>query len=326
MIDRELLNQLTYEIAWRVARLEEQESLSNSAASPLYHYTTAEGFMGILESKELWATNILFLNDTSELVDAIKLFTSELETNPLKLGERTGWLQTLILPNLETAPVDHFVVSFCEHGDLLSQWRAYGARGSGYSLGFEPSALTRNPLGGHLPSNRLLRKVIYDLPTKRALIQARLDILREVLEPRAAELEADGDNEIRVLLTLFAQVALTLNPDRALMKNPAFREEGEWRLLQSLKFPRRENVTDIRVRAINGSLAPFVRLPWMPLELGRPSLVQREAPPSKSGSLKRVYCGPTAHPVLKHKAAEQLPAGAGWKETEVMDSVVPLRQ
>ena len=141
---------------------------------------------------------------------------------------------------------------------------------------------------------------------------------------RAAELEADGDNEIRVLMTLWAQVALTLHPVLALMKHFAFREEGEWRLLQSLKFAKREKASDIHVRAISGNLAPFVRLPWMPLD--QPSPVQKAAPPSRNASLKRVYCGPTTHPILKHKAVEQLLAGAGWTETEVIDSEVPLRQ
>src|SRR5580698_8671217 len=129
MINAELMRHLTYEIAVRIARLEEQESQNSTPPSILYHYTTTEGLLGIIESKELWATNILFLNDTSELVDAFKLFASELEANPIKLGERKGWLQTMILPSLETAEVDHFVVSFCENGDLLSQWRAYGAKG-----------------------------------------------------------------------------------------------------------------------------------------------------------------------------------------------------
>jgi hypothetical protein len=95
------------------------------------------------------------------------------------------------------------------------------------------------------------------------------------------------------------------------MKNPAFGEEGEWRLLRSFTFPKQENVTDIRVRAINGGLAPFVRLPWMPLEGAPPA--EGEAS-SRNRGLKRVYCGPAEHPVLKHRAAKQLLAGEGWKD------------
>jgi hypothetical protein len=32
----------------------------------VYHYTTAEGLKGIIESRCLWATNVNFLNDVSE--------------------------------------------------------------------------------------------------------------------------------------------------------------------------------------------------------------------------------------------------------------------
>src|SRR5690349_9221535 len=34
-----------------------------------------------------------------------------------------------------------FVASFCEHGDVLSQWRAYSAGGKGLALGFDSREL-----------------------------------------------------------------------------------------------------------------------------------------------------------------------------------------
>ena len=34
----------------------------------LYHYTTWEGLLGILQTQTLWATHYRFLNDYSELV------------------------------------------------------------------------------------------------------------------------------------------------------------------------------------------------------------------------------------------------------------------
>jgi hypothetical protein len=36
----------------------------------LYHYTTIEGLKGILESEEIWATDVDYLNDGSEYVYA----------------------------------------------------------------------------------------------------------------------------------------------------------------------------------------------------------------------------------------------------------------
>lgn len=32
----------------------------------LYHYTSKEGFLGIIENKTLWASSILFMNDEKE--------------------------------------------------------------------------------------------------------------------------------------------------------------------------------------------------------------------------------------------------------------------
>ncbi|MCI0477009.1 MAG: hypothetical protein L0Y55_12240, partial [Anaerolineales bacterium] len=40
--------------------------------SPIFHYTSASGLMGILDSNTIWATNIFYLNDFAELVLAIK--------------------------------------------------------------------------------------------------------------------------------------------------------------------------------------------------------------------------------------------------------------
>jgi hypothetical protein len=103
---------LSHEIAVRIFGLEQAENAAESIPTTLYHYTTTDGLLGILASEEVWATDIRFLNDTSELVDAIKLFSDELEANPLNLGKETGWLHRIITPNLDTAPVDHFVISF----------------------------------------------------------------------------------------------------------------------------------------------------------------------------------------------------------------------
>ena len=38
--------------------------------SDLYHYTTIKGFMGIVDSEQMWATDLQYINDTKELVYA----------------------------------------------------------------------------------------------------------------------------------------------------------------------------------------------------------------------------------------------------------------
>ena len=45
----------------------------------LYHYTSQKGLLGILQTKKLWMTNILYLNDSSECIHTIDLLKSEVE-------------------------------------------------------------------------------------------------------------------------------------------------------------------------------------------------------------------------------------------------------
>jgi hypothetical protein len=45
----------------------------------LYHYTSQKGLLGILEHDNLWMTNILYLNDSSEFKHTLDLVKTELE-------------------------------------------------------------------------------------------------------------------------------------------------------------------------------------------------------------------------------------------------------
>jgi len=45
--------------------------LATAPPDMLYHYTSSTGLIRIAESKKLWATNILYLNDSRELDHAM---------------------------------------------------------------------------------------------------------------------------------------------------------------------------------------------------------------------------------------------------------------
>jgi len=63
------------------------------------------------------------------------------------------------------APQDFYVCCFCEEDDLLSQWRSYGANGTGVSLGFESTGFTFLT-GADVPSQTglmSLSRVFYNL-------------------------------------------------------------------------------------------------------------------------------------------------------------------
>jgi hypothetical protein len=131
----------------------------------LFHYTTAEGLIGILQTQSLFATHSAFLNDSTEcrIIRDILLprLEKELKDATPKLVQR-GVIDPKILTdfgddlfrqeadNMLTAMsqttnniAPYFVTSFCvhepntpacEHG-LLSQWRGY-AKG-GFAIEFD---------------------------------------------------------------------------------------------------------------------------------------------------------------------------------------------
>ncbi len=321
---RTTLSEELGEIAKRIESSFEELSLSeaDSVDTPpdtFYHYTSGDGLVGILKEKELWATNILYLNDSTELSDARDVFSAELKTS-LDLGQLSNWISTGLALYARILPFDHFVVSFCEHGDLLSQWRGYGPRSSGYSLGFWSSALSaaarteKNNYRGVCS----LRKVKYKNTEKAKMIGKRINILREALAPVANLLLGMTDPERGQHDVFLWQIASSLNPTFALMKNAAFDAEEEWRLVRTFRrhvVPTEEE-SPVLVRPVKGRLAPYLKLPWP---------VPNNGNSNELRGLNIVYCGPSAEPLLDQRAIGDLLLSCNSFRTRVLQSKVPLR-
>src|SRR5215211_7755183 len=120
----------------------------------VYHYTNAAGLLGIISTGQLWATDIEFLNDAEELTYARAAVLADLraradEIAPPETGSEDGLRADVLRsiaeeleypPQGEPSSTYHiYATCFCEDGDLLSQWRAYGGDG-GYAIGFRASS------------------------------------------------------------------------------------------------------------------------------------------------------------------------------------------
>jgi hypothetical protein len=284
----------------------------------LYHYTSGEGLLGIVRSREIWSTNILYLNDASELSHATEVLTSELETTPLKLRANAGTFSMSIPVYSKDLTLDHFVASFCEDRDLLSQWRGYGS-GAGYSVGF-PSSVLRWVAARSENNDRgacTLRKVKYSLDQQKPMIRTRIAVLNEILEPMAEGLEPTYDDEWPRLVLLQNQIAASFHPTLALMKHVAFEGEKEWRLVRTLwKPPVPTADWSVQFRIIGGRLAPYLPITW----------VLPNTPPSQEvRGLREVWCGPSVNPELTEKVVRDLLIAEHCWNVRVLRSQVPLR-
>ncbi len=107
----------------------------------LYHYTSIGTAERIVQSKELWATNIYYLNDGSEFTHGKRLMRELLARAADESAAGRDFRTAVEYSVLEYPHLNIFVVSFSEIGDLLSQWRSYCPPNRGVSLGIPPTSL-----------------------------------------------------------------------------------------------------------------------------------------------------------------------------------------
>lgn len=207
----------------------------------------------------------------------------------------------------------NYVTCFCQNDNLLSQWRAYGQVG-GYSLGFHISRA--NP-GLKIPGNFWdvrLAKVIYNDYVQRERINSFLkEALLAISDPSLAEV-SDSDRKVLQRDALM-YIENQLVDEIVTFKNPAFKEEKEWRMIvrpRLIAFRETENPaeqgTTFKFRGSRGFLIPY-------LELG---------PTSEHLPLKSVRFGPSLDPIRAGNSVRMLLGTCGFRDVKVSGSEIPV--
>lgn len=194
----------------------------------LYHYTDLTGANGIITSKSLRITKIQYLNDESEMKYGINLFRDAVNNISERMpdSEKKEFLKTTAEQLDSFMNTNICVASFCENGNLLSQWRAYGGSRCGLALGF-----SREPLRKILSAGSMnLWKCVYDIESQNKIINNLIDHLLRSYDT-IVEYRNSCDDWGRVkqgLITFFNTTFLRIAP---ILKNYHFREELEWRIV-----------------------------------------------------------------------------------------------
>jgi hypothetical protein len=262
-------------------------ALQGQAPYAIYHYTDAAGVNNIVESGHIWASDLLYLAGSHELDYVCELIRTEIgmrwNANDPLLSEFCARASDVLDPRIWTRSI--FAACFCENGDALAQWRAYaGARG-GYAVGLRTALLDAD--SGRYPAAHL-RRVIYDPERQSALIGGLLDralaLLRSVDTVRLEAIEA-------VLEYLADHLAELV----ASFKQPAFREDQEWRLLMvaDTTYPD-DGLARMRFRTAGGQIVPYIPVDVSPA--GGPA----------SSPIAEVICGPLDRTDLSARAIQLL--------------------
>ncbi len=271
----------------------------------LYHYTSLSGLQGMISGGSIWVSDLAYMNDTSELSYATSLISDELARAALEASEPLREL--LRRAEHPTHPTDaaagYLAACFCGDGDLLSQWRAYGDGGKGYSIGFDAF---------RFPSqDRLLRKVIYDPEEQKSLIRDTVSRVAALFLKIAAGRSIADLDEDRTLPAFSAFISSFLSEYSFAFKHSAFKEEAEWRLI--IPFMRDELLASMKFRPSAGLLIPYAELSFSDgVQLPRLPLLE-------------IIQGPSLYPKLNLKAVHLLLERYGYDHVEVGGSLAPLR-
>jgi hypothetical protein len=232
----------------------------------IFHYTKLKGCLGILNSKSLWTTDILCLNDASEFRLAFNLGKEILEEDGRIVDYSILDRLVELLDDSSTPPP--FVCSFSEKGDLLSQWRGYGDGLSTVSIGFNSRTLQKQSE----TQNSILLKCIYDRKKQKQILRKGYE------EIYTSETDVNHiPDKYKPLINpgRFLQFLITFAP---IIKDDGFKEEAEWRLIS-------HNKENIKLRIGSSFLIPHKNF-----DLG-----------SLDSAINKVIIGPTPNPeVSKH--------------------------
>jgi hypothetical protein len=287
---------------------EQEQQRTEGQAEPelLYHYTTLDGLLGILDKRELWATGISYLNDTFEY-KAAPSAAVDIAMADSQYGENASGFDNLnSLFRYSAAHAQSvFVASFSAEpsGDDLSQWRAYSGEHSGVCLGFSSKYL--NMVGKRFVKENSSQGWIGD--DEDSLVRCEYcqdpatDGADKAIQDRVRKVMAIEDSRKKVLT--FARYAASL-------KHKKFRAEHEWRMV--LVSGGQEVPDSVGFRRMRSFIVPYarIRLAWLdqPIEVDR------------------VVVGPTPHRGEAKSSIEMLLKRYHVKyRKEVLSSEVPYR-
>jgi hypothetical protein len=218
----------------------------------LYHYTTQEGLLGIIEMQELWATDVRFLNDMEEFEAGLKIAIGMSERAYAHAGDdgrkTVAYIESVLRFSFSKRPIysisfagplksdETLFASIDDPGDRLNMWRGYSGRGIAYSIGLTQRGTTTDVEGIDLQ----LQECSYLKETKEKYLTEVLncfgDLLNRCIKNRIEKvghgtpIEQAMDEMRCELHTGFDEVLPDMKAQLSACKHESFWEEREWRL------------------------------------------------------------------------------------------------
>jgi Protein of unknown function (DUF2971) len=275
-----------------------------NAPEILYHYTTMEGLIGILQAREIWATHIFYLNDFKEFIYSQDLLNKILPEQRKNFKGLVGLFFAIEIENIfkdfSLLKMPFYIVSFSANGNQLSQWRAYSEKGSGFCIGFETEKLIN--IGKEL--NLKLESCIYDDNLQHEKVESLVKKHFPELELIKRSNELDKEDKFHKELDEFVINFFNIS---TILKDRSFEEENEWRMISPLIGTKN---TQVFFRSGKSTVIPFIKFR---LDL------------DGSFPIREINVGPTQQSDLSINAVRLLLSSEKIKDVDVKSCGIPYR-
>jgi Protein of unknown function (DUF2971) len=275
----------------------------------VWHYTSGNGLIGIVESGTLYSTQVSCLNDATEiryaaskLREALTALLPTLAADEPALAMVKKYIELMqdddVAPNNVQLPF--FVTCFSSIEDDLSQWRSYGGGENGYAVGFRVKDLFGVP-------NSFVTRVNYDAAKHTELAKDAAEATVRFYKEGIAD---GGENWDDVFIGAWDAALTQVAP---VLKDPGFELEREIRLIHHLQ---QSDICDLRV-------------------LQRKTMMSRHFPvrfPNGGHSrhprlpIHRVMVGPSRHKAISRVSVDTLLRTHGYFNVEVSLSGRPYQE
>lgn len=215
----------------------------------------------MLSSKSIWLSNVNSMNDHQENIWSDQFVVAELR----KLVGIVGQEQVDIAWELyRYSKPNPFIFCLSSDPDVLSQWRGYAADGTGIAIGFNADSLTKNrhrPMHNVIPDMSItLNPVVSSVEEQEKIIS---DFFNSALVDQIKKRAIDP-NHLPIIIQQLTGYATTL-------KNPAFAQEQEWRLIHTPMLMGRKggghsttvegSKYELKQRVGNGEIRSYFEMP-----------------------------------------------------------------
>ena len=202
----------------------------------IFHYTSIDTLLKIINDKGIWATNIYFKNDVAEIFHAYEILSKVLASKEY-YNELSNYHNNNASKIISKAKNYVFIISFSEDYDSHYMWEAY-ARKNGIALGITIKKVIE--VGNK--NNCYLQKCIYDDIEK----VERIEMIVDNISKKENSLEEK-----------YEEIIDNVNREAAIYKKYEYRLENEWRLISVKKSIIDSN---INYTFKNGLIIPYINI------------------------------------------------------------------